>query len=136
MNIALFEFKVTDKNDYDLNFKTTGYIRDKYKLLMGYMLTEFYKDIIYTYPIIPIKYPLDKYTCSKWSKFTNEVGDMVHIIRGDDLTMTNLPNTIQAVDQGYPNCLLIRVNNIDSIYKSIYFVQPPNKIIRGLINYN
>ena len=57
---ALSDYKVTDKNEYDINFKNPKSTRDTSKLLMGDELIVLYKDIIKTYPIIPIKGHLDQ----------------------------------------------------------------------------
>merc|ERR1719384_1930720 len=118
LDVASSEFKVAGKNEYDLDFKTTGADKDASLLLTGDELIDFYKDMIAKYPIVTIEDPFDQDDWDNWSKFCAEVGEKVQIV-GDDLTVTNPIKIQQAVDQGSANCLLLKVNQIGSISESI-----------------
>lgn len=118
LDVASSEFKVEGKNEYDLDFKTTGSGKDASLLLTGDELINFYKDMIAKYPIVTIEDPFDQDDWDNWSKFCAEVGEKVQIV-GDDLTVTNPIKIQQAVDQGSANCLLLKVNQIGSISESI-----------------
>ena len=46
LDVASPEFKVTDKNVYNLYFKTPAETRDSFKILTGDELIAFYKEFI------------------------------------------------------------------------------------------
>jgi len=118
LDVASSEFKVPDKNEYDLDFKTTGADKDASLLLSGDELIAFYKDMIDKYPIVTIEDPFDQDDWDNWTKFCGEVGEKVQIV-GDDLTVTNPVKIQEAVEKGSANCLLLKVNQIGSISESI-----------------
>jgi len=118
LDVASSEFKVEGKNQYDLDFKTTGADKDSSLLLSGDELIQFYKDMIAKYPIVTIEDPFDQDDWANWSKFCKEVGKDVQIV-GDDLTVTNPIKIKQAIEEGSANCLLLKVNQIGSISESI-----------------
>lgn len=118
LDVASSEFKVADKNEYDLDFKTTGADKDSSLLLSGDELIQFYKDMIAKYPIVTIEDPFDQNDWDNWNAFCAAVGKDVQIV-GDDLTVTNPTKIQQAIDQGSANCLLLKVNQIGSISESI-----------------
>merc|ERR1712127_80018 len=118
LDVAASEFKVTDKNEYDLDFKTTGADKDSSLLLTGDELVAMYKDMIARYPVVTIEDPFDQDDWTNWAKITNEVGKDVQIV-GDDLTVTNPVKIQEAINLGSANCLLLKVNQIGSISESI-----------------
>lgn len=118
LDVASSEFKVAGKNQYDLDFKTTGPEKDASKLLSGDELIALYKDMIDKYPVVTIEDPFDQDDWDNWTKFCGEVGEGVQIV-GDDLTVTNPVKIQEAVDKGSANCLLLKVNQIGSISESI-----------------
>jgi enolase len=118
LDVASSEFKVKGKNEYDLDFKTTGPNKDPSLLLTGDELIAFYKKMIDTYPIVTIEDPFDQDDWDNWTKFCKEVGHKVQVV-GDDLTVTNPIKIQQAIDEGSANCLLLKVNQIGTISESI-----------------
>merc|ERR1711957_967137 len=54
LDVAASEFKVKDKNEYDLDFKSNEGQRDPSLLLTGDELIAFYKKMIDKYPIVTI----------------------------------------------------------------------------------
>jgi len=118
LDVAASEFKVTDKNEYDLDFKSPEGERDSSLLLTGDELIAFYKKMIEKYPIVTIEDPFDQDDWANWSKFCNDVGEKVQVV-GDDLTVTNITKIKEAVDTSAANCLLLKVNQIGSISESI-----------------
>jgi len=118
LDVAASEFKVTDKNEYDLDFKSPEGERDSSLLLTGDELIAFYKKIIEKYPIATIEDPFDQDDWANWSKFCNDVGEKVQVV-GDDLTVTNITKIKEAVDTNAANCLLLKVNQIGTISESI-----------------
>merc|ERR1711983_496826 len=119
LDVASSEFKVKDKNEYDLDFKTTDEATKNHSLLLsGDELIAFYKKMIDEYPIVTIEDPFDQDDWSNWSKFCKDVGEKVQVV-GDDLTVTNLEKIKEAVKKNAANCLLLKVNQIGSISESI-----------------
>eukprot|EP00529_Nitzschia_sp_RCC80_P023193 CAMPEP_0113453192 /NCGR_PEP_ID=MMETSP0014_2-20120614/7233_1 /TAXON_ID=2857 /ORGANISM="Nitzschia sp." /LENGTH=460 /DNA_ID=CAMNT_0000344583 /DNA_START=80 /DNA_END=1462 /DNA_ORIENTATION=+ /assembly_acc=CAM_ASM_000159 len=116
LDVASSEFKVADKDAYDLDFKSTN--GDPSMVLTGDEMIEFYKKIIDKYPIVTIEDPFDQDDWTNWSKITAAVGDKVQIV-GDDLTVTNPLKIQEAIDTKAANCLLLKVNQIGSISESI-----------------
>jgi len=118
LDVASSEFKVKDKNEYDLDFKSKEGEKDSSLLLTGDELIAFYKKMIDNYPIVTIEDPFDQDDWSNWSKFTADVGEKVQIV-GDDLTVTNPSIITRAIKEKACNCLLLKVNQIGSISESI-----------------
>mmetsp|Transcript_48246 Transcript_48246/g.145818 ORF Transcript_48246/g.145818 Transcript_48246/m.145818 type:complete len:279 (-) Transcript_48246:562-1398(-) len=118
LDVASSEFKVKDKNEYDLDFKTSGPDKDASKLLTGDELIAFYKEMIAKYPIVTIEDPFDQDDWDNWTAFCHAVGKDVQVV-GDDLTVTNPVKIQEAIEKGSANCLLLKVNQIGSISESI-----------------
>lgn len=118
LDVAASEFKVKDKNQYDLDFKSADGEKDPSLLLSGDELIAFYKDMIAKYPIVTIEDPFDQDDWDNWTSFCKAVGKDVQIV-GDDLTVTNPVKIAEAVEKGSANCLLLKVNQIGSISESI-----------------
>lgn len=126
LDVASSEFKVKDKDQYDLDFKTTGPQKDTSVIKSGDEMIAFYKELIAKYPIVTIEDPFDQDDWTNWSKIVAEVGDKVQIV-GDDLTVTNPLKITEAVDKKAANCLLLKVNQIGSISESIDAVKLSKK---------
>jgi len=118
LDVASSEFKVKGKNQYDLDFKTTGPDKDPSLLLSGDEMIDLYKKMIEDYPIVTIEDPFDQDDWDNWTKFCKDVGDKVQVV-GDDLTVTNPTKIKEAIELGSANCLLLKVNQIGSISESI-----------------
>ena len=118
LDVASSEFKVKGKDQYDLDFKTSGPDKDTSAVKTGDEMIAFYKSLIDKYPIVTIEDPFDQDDWANWSKITAAVGDKVQIV-GDDLTVTNPVKIQQAIEQKSANCLLLKVNQIGSISESI-----------------
>merc|ERR1712176_237105 len=118
LDVASSEFKVADKDAYDLDFKTSGPDKDTSAVLSGDEMIALYKKLIDKYPIVTIEDPFDQDDWINWSKIVAEVGEKVQIV-GDDLTVTNPIKIQEAVDTKAANCLLLKVNQIGSISESI-----------------
>lgn len=126
LDVASSEFKVKGKNQYDLDFKSSGADKNASLLLSGDELIAFYKQMIDKYPIVTIEDPFDQDDWDNWTKFCGQVGEKVQIV-GDDLTVTNPIKIQEAVDKGSANCLLLKVNQIGSISESIDAVKLSKK---------
>ena len=116
LDVASSEFKVKNKDAYDLDFKAAD--KDPSQVLSGDEMIAFYKKLIEKYPIVTIEDPFDQDDWTNWSKFVAQVGERVQIV-GDDLTVTNPLKIKEAVEKKAANCLLLKVNQIGSISESI-----------------
>lgn len=94
LDVAASEFKVKGKDQYDLDFKTTGADKDPSALLSGEELLGYYKDLCAKFPIVTIEDGFDEDDWSNWSKFTAATD--IQIV-GDDLTVTNIDKISKAV---------------------------------------
>ena len=117
LDVASSEFKVKNKDAYDLDFKSTDN-KNPSAIKSGDEMIAFYKMLIDKYPIVTIEDPFDQDDWKHWSKIVQEVGKKVQIV-GDDLTVTNPSKIQQAIDTKAANCLLLKVNQIGSISESI-----------------
>lgn len=116
LDVASSEFKVKDKDAYDLDFKAAD--KDPSQVLSGDEMIALYKKLIDNYPIVTIEDPFDQDDWVNWSKIVAEVGDKVQIV-GDDLTVTNPLKILEAIKTKAANCLLLKVNQIGTISESI-----------------
>ncbi len=84
--------------------------------LTGGQLTDYYLELIKTYPIISLEDPYDQDDFENFKELTKKV----HIqIVGDDLTVTNVERIQKAVDDELCNALLLKVNQIGTLSESI-----------------
>lgn len=118
LDVASSEFKVKDKDLYDLDFKSGT----KSKLLSAEQLADFYASLCAKYPIATIEDPFDQDDWPNWTKVCAKLGDKVQIV-GDDLTVTNVTKIERAIADKAANALLLKVNQIGSISESIAAVK-------------
>ncbi len=84
--------------------------------LTGPQLTDYYLELIKTYPIVSLEDPYDQDDFENFKELTKKV----HIqIVGDDLTVTNVERIQKAVDEEMCNALLLKVNQIGTLTESI-----------------
>lgn len=79
-------------------------------------LANIYKDMINKYPVVSIEDAFEQDDWNAWVKFQSEI--QIQLV-GDDLTVTNIERIKQAVDKKACNCLLLKVNQIGSVWESI-----------------
>jgi enolase len=112
LDVAASEFKVHEKDAYDLDFKYDG------NIISGEELGNLYQSLAADFPIVTIEDPFDEDDWANWSKFTGKNGKQFQVV-GDDLTVTNIEKISRAVDEKACTCLLLKVNQIGSISESI-----------------
>eukprot|EP00633_Aureoumbra_lagunensis_P000711 CAMPEP_0197290792 /NCGR_PEP_ID=MMETSP0890-20130614/10210_1 /TAXON_ID=44058 ORGANISM="Aureoumbra lagunensis, Strain CCMP1510" /NCGR_SAMPLE_ID=MMETSP0890 /ASSEMBLY_ACC=CAM_ASM_000533 /LENGTH=445 /DNA_ID=CAMNT_0042763091 /DNA_START=86 /DNA_END=1423 /DNA_ORIENTATION=+ len=122
LDVASSEFKVKDKDFYDLDFKSAPENKDASMMLSGDELAAFYAKLADQYPIVTIEDPFDQDDWKNWSKVTASLGTKVQIV-GDDLTVTNVDIIKRAIAEKACNALLLKVNQIGSISESIAAVK-------------
>lgn len=113
LDVAASEFWNEDKQIYNLSFKD----QIERHLSKDEMLN-LYKDLVKEFPIISIEDPFDENDFELFSKLNKDIGDKVQIV-GDDLLVTNPSRIHMAIDSKSCNALLLKVNQIGSLYESI-----------------
>jgi enolase len=83
------------------------------KLLDAGELTDFYLELIDSYPIMSIEDPFHEEAFEDFANFTAEAWDT--IIVGDDLFVTNTNRLARGIEMGAANALLLKVNQIGTI---------------------
>ena len=72
--------------------------------------------MIKQYPLVSIEDSFEQDDWSAWSKLHSEI--QIQLV-GDDLTVTNIERIKQAIEKKACNCLLLKVNQIGSVWESI-----------------
>lgn len=85
-------------------------------------LIEYWEKIVEKYPIFSIEDPLDEEDWEGWRILTSKIGDKV-ILVGDDLFVTNALRLQKGIDNCCGNAILIKPNQIGSIYETMKTVQ-------------
>lgn len=113
IDAAASEFYDQENQVYDLGFKAKNP-----KKLSRQEFLEYYGELIDKYPIVSIEDPLYENDWDLWVQFNEVYGKKVQII-GDDLLVTNPSRINIALDKKACNSLLLKMNQIGSIYESI-----------------
>src|SRR4029079_9416852 len=85
-------------------------------------MTEYYADLVASYPIVSIEDPLDEEDWDGWKTLTDQLGDSVQIV-GDDLFVTNVERLHRGITGGQANALLVKVNQIGSLTETLDSVE-------------
>ncbi len=96
-------------------FKKGKYFIDDKKLSTG-ELTDFYLNLIKTYPIVSIE---DGYDEDDWSGFQELTKKSKIQVVGDDLLVTNPERILEGIALNACNALLLKVNQIGTITEAI-----------------
>jgi len=85
-------------------------------------LTQYYADLVASYPIVSIEDPLDESDWDGWAAMTSLLGSQVQIV-GDDLFVTNPARLADGIAKGCANALLVKVNQIGTLTETLDAVQ-------------
>jgi enolase len=85
-------------------------------------MTEYYADLVASYPIVSLEDPLDEEDWIGWKTLTDELGEKVQIV-GDDLFVTNVERLQRGITGGQANALLVKVNQIGSLTETLDSVE-------------
>lgn len=116
MDVAASEFYLEEKKVYDLNFKQQP--NDSKQQLSADSLLDVYRGFVDNSPMVSIEDPFDQDDWEAWTGITAELGDNVQIV-GDDLLVTNPRRLNRAIELKACNALLLKVNQIGSVWESI-----------------
>jgi len=95
------------------------YNNKKYNIprpLTGQQLTDYYMELLKTYPIISIEDPFDQDDFENFAEFTKKAN--IQIV-GDDLLVTNVERIKKAMDLNACNALLLKVNQIGTVTEAL-----------------
>jgi enolase len=94
-----------------------GYAFEK-KTLSADQMTQFYAELLDSYPLVSIEDPLAEDDWDGWVSLTTAIGDRVQIV-GDDLFVTNPERLEEGIDKGAANALLVKVNQIGTLTETL-----------------
>jgi enolase len=100
-----------------------GYLLPKHKTTYTTDgLINYWKSLVEKYPIASIEDALDEEDWEGWQKLTKALGDKVQLV-GDDLFVTNTQRLKRGIDGGSGNAILIKLNQIGSLWETVEAVQ-------------
>ena len=85
-------------------------------------MTDYYADLVSSYPIVSIEDPLSEGDWEGWARLTAVLGSRVQIV-GDDLFVTNPQRLADGIGKGCANALLVKVNQIGTLTETLDAVQ-------------
>ena len=85
-------------------------------------MTEYYEELVASYPLVSIEDPLYEDDWAGWKVLTDKLGTKVQIV-GDDLFVTNPERLARGIDEGAANALLVKVNQIGSLTETLDAVE-------------
>ncbi|HYB38739.1 MAG TPA: phosphopyruvate hydratase [Mycobacterium sp.] len=88
------------------------------KTLTAGQMTEFYTDLLGSYPLVSIEDPLSEDDWDGWVALTESIGDRVQIV-GDDIFVTNPERIEEGIEKGVANALLVKVNQIGTLTETL-----------------
>ncbi len=81
-------------------------------------MTEFYADLLGSYPLVSLEDPLYEDDWDGWVALTASVGERVQIV-GDDIFVTNPERLEEGIERGVANALLVKVNQIGTLTETL-----------------
>jgi enolase len=108
LDVAATEFQDADAGTYTFEGKP----------MSASDLTDYYTELVDTYPILSIEDPLGEEDWEGWQAITGELGDRVQIV-GDDLFVTNVERLERGIADSTANALLVKVNQIGTLSETL-----------------
>src|SRR5215204_6810004 len=99
-------------------FHSDGAYAFEGKKLSAAEMTEYYTELVDSYPIVSIEDPLSEEDWDGWVALTDALGDRVQIV-GDDLFVTNPSRLADGIAKGAANALLVKVNQIGTLTETL-----------------
>jgi len=104
-----------------------GYLLPKHQIrYTDDELIAFWSKLVEKYPIASIEDGLDEEDWEGWKKLNAALGDKVQLV-GDDLFVTNTERLKRGIDGKCANSILIKLNQIGSLWETIEAVQMAHK---------
>jgi enolase len=92
------------------------------KVLSPSEMTDYWKRLVDTYPIVSIEDAMDENDWEGWATLTAAIGDKVQLV-GDDLFVTNSERLQMGIERNVANSILVKVNQIGSLTETLDTVQ-------------
>jgi enolase len=108
LDVAATEFYDADSNSY----RFEGVEKS------AATMTDYYADLVASYPIVSLEDPLSEDDWDGWVALTSELGQRVQIV-GDDVFVTNVERLQKGIDLEAANALLVKVNQIGSLTETL-----------------
>jgi len=89
-------------------------------------LIAYWKGLVEKYPIASLEDGLAEEDWNGWKKLTAALGNRVQLV-GDDLFVTNTERLHRGISEGSANSILIKLNQIGSLWETIMAVQMAHK---------
>ncbi len=89
-------------------------------------LIAYWKGLVEKYPIASLEDALAEEDWEGWKKLNAELGAKVQLV-GDDLFVTNTQRLMRGINEGSANSILIKLNQIGSLWETIQAVQMAHK---------
>lgn len=97
-------------------------LRTEGRRLSASEMTEYYKSLVDTYPIVVIEDGLAEDDWAGWKGLTRQLGDRVELV-GDDLFVTNVDRIRRGITEGVANGVLIKPNQIGTVTETISAIE-------------
>jgi len=110
MDVAASEFCEKAKYTFEGKKKTSK------------QMTDYYVDLVASYPIVSIEDPLDEEDWDGWRTLTDQLGRSTQLV-GDDLFVTNVERLRRGITGGQANALLVKVNQIGTLTETLDSVE-------------
>jgi enolase len=81
-------------------------------------LTEFYRELLGSYPLVSLEDGLSEDDWDGWVRLTDEIGERVQLV-GDDLFVTNPERLEDGIARRAANALLVKVNQIGTLSETL-----------------
>ena len=99
-------------------FFTDGVYRLENKDWTAEQLTDYYADLVDSFPIVTIEDALAEDDWENWTALTERLGKKVQLV-GDDLFVTNPQRLADGIKRGAANSLLVKVNQIGTLSETL-----------------
>ncbi|MCM3696173.1 phosphopyruvate hydratase [Microbacterium oleivorans] len=99
-------------------FFNDGVYRLENKDWTAEQLTDYYADLVDSFPIVTIEDALAEDDWENWTALTERLGKKVQLV-GDDLFVTNPKRLADGITRGAANSLLVKVNQIGTLSETL-----------------
>ncbi|OAH51238.1 phosphopyruvate hydratase [Microbacterium oleivorans] len=99
-------------------FFNDGVYRLENKDWTAEQLTDYYADLVDSFPIVTIEDALAEDDWENWTALTERLGKKVQLV-GDDLFVTNPQRLADGIRRGAANSLLVKVNQIGTLSETL-----------------
>ena len=101
-------------------------LRTEKKVLTSGEMTDYYQDMISTFPIISIEDGLAEDDWEGWKGLTRAIGSRIQLV-GDDLFVTNTARISRGIEEKSANAVLIKLNQIGTVTETMNAIHMARK---------